>query len=143
MNSILSDYNKPNYHATVVAGPIYRDLSFSFIHPGTGDILPATDVEAIKNSVKNIVLTPLGSRPFLPEFGTRVASALFELADEQTAAFIKDEISNGIRKWESRVSNLNVQVSDDADRNSYRVTIVFTTTYNAQVEFVFLLNRTR
>lgn len=143
MNSILSDFNKPNYQPTVVAGDIYKDVSFTFIHPATGDVLPATDLDAIKNSVKNIVLTPIGTRPFFPEFGTGVSQLLFEPAGGLTGAAIKDEIIDGIRKFEPRVSKLQVDVTDNHEQNAYRITILFSTTYSQTAEFIFLLNRTR
>jgi len=143
MNSILSDFNRPSYQPTVVAGDIYKDVSFSFIHPATGDLLPATDIEAVKNSIKNIVLTPRGTRPFFPEFGTRVSRLLFELASPITASQIKDEIIDGVQKFEKRVSTFQVKVDDDHERNAYRITTTFQMSYGTTVEFIFLLIRNR
>ena len=143
MNSILSDFNKPNYQPTVVAGSVFKDVSFTFIHPVTGDVVPATDIDAVKNSIKNIVLTPIGTRPFFPEFGTRAGDLLFELADNFTASLIADEIEEGIKKFEKRISNFQVQVTDDHERNAYRVTTTFQMSYGTDVEFIFLLTRTR
>ena len=143
MNSILSDFNRPNYQPTVVAGDIYKDVSFSFIHPATGDLLLATDIEAVKNSIKNIVLTPRGTRPFFPEFGTRVSRLLFELASPITAPQIRDEIIDGVRKFEKRVSAFQVRVDDDHERNAYRITMTFQMSYGTDVEFIFLLIRNR
>jgi phage baseplate assembly protein W len=143
MNSILSDFNRPNYQPTVVAGDIYKDVSFSFIHPASGDLLLATDFEAVKNSIRNIVLTPIGTRPFFPEFGTRVSSLLFELADDSTALRIRDEIDNGIKKFEKRISRFQVKVTDDHERNAYRITTSFQMSYGTDVEFIFLLIRNR
>jgi len=143
MNSILSDFNRPNYQPTVVAGDIYKDVSFSFIHPATGDLLLATDIEAVKNSIKNIVLTPRGTRPFFPEFGTRVSRLLFELASPITASQIRDEIIDGVQKFEKRVSAFQVRVDDDHERNAYRITMTFQMTYGTAVEFIFLLIRNR
>jgi len=127
----------------VVAGDIYKDVSFSFIHPATGDVLPATDIEAVKNSIKNIVLTPRGTRPFFPEFGTRVSRLLFELASPITASQIKDEIIDGVQKFEKRVSTFQVKVDDDHERNAYRITTTFQMSYGTTVEFIFLLIRNR
>ncbi len=143
MNSILSDFNKPNYQPTVVAGDVFKDVSFSFIHPATGDVILATDIEAVKNSIKNIVLTPQGTRPFFPEFGTRVNNLLFELASPITASQIKDEIISGVTKFEKRISRFEVQVADDHERNAYRITTTFQMSYGTDVEFIFLLTRTR
>ena len=143
MNSILSDFNRPNYQPSVVAGDIYKDVSFSFIHPATGDLLLATDIEAVKNSIKNIVLTPKGTRPFFPEFGTRVSRLLFELASPLTASQIRDEILDGVQKFEKRISKFQVRVDDDHERNAYRITTIFQMSYGTQVEFIFLLIRNR
>ena len=143
MNSILSDFNRPDYQPTVVAGDIYKDVSFNFIHPATGDLLLATDIEAVKNSVKNIILTPRGTRPFFPEFGTRVSRFLFELASPITASQIKDEILSGVEKFETRVSDFRVKIDDDHERNAYRVTTNFRGSYGTDVEFIFLLIRNR
>jgi phage baseplate assembly protein W len=143
MNSILSDFNKPNYQPTVVSGGVFKDVSFSFIHPATGDLLLATDIDAVKNSIKNIVLTPLGTRPFFPEFGTRANDILFELADGFTALQLKDEIERGVRKFEKRILNFQVSVTDDHERNAYRITTTFQMSYGTDVEFIFLLIRNR
>ena len=143
MNSILSDFNRPNYQPSVVAGDIYKDVSFSFIHPATGDLLLATDIEAVKNSIKNIVLTPKGTRPFFPEFGTRVSRLLFELASPLTASQIRDEILDGVQKFEKRISKFQVRVDDDHERNAYRITTIFQMSYGTQVEFIFLLTINR
>jgi phage baseplate assembly protein W len=143
MNSTLSDYNKSGYIASPVSGEVYRDVSFSFVHPATGDVLVSTDLDAIRNSIKNIILTPIGTRPFFPIFGTRVTSLLFELADPQTERILEDEIVNGITRWETRVTNVRAEVYDYSERNAYSVTVYFTATYGVNAELKFLLNRIR
>jgi phage baseplate assembly protein W len=143
MNSTLSDYNKSGYIASPVSGEVYRDVSFSFVHPATGDVLVSTDLDAIRNSIKNIILTPIGTRPFFPIFGTRVTSLLFELADPQTERILEDEIVNGITRWETRVTNVRAEVYDYNERNAYSVTVYFTATYGVNAELKFLLNRIR
>jgi phage baseplate assembly protein W len=143
MNSTLSDYNKSGYIASPVSGEVYRDVSFSFIHPATGNVLVSTDLDAIRNSIKNILLTPIGTRPFFPIFGTRVTSLLFELADPQTERILEDEIVNGITRWETRVTNVRAEVYDYNERNAYSVTVYFTATYGVNAELKFLLNRIR
>lgn len=143
MNSALSDYNKSGYIASPISGEVYRDVSFTFIHPASGDVVVSTDLEAIKNSIKNIILTPIGSRPFFPDFGTRVTNLLFELADPQTERILEDEIITGIMRWERRVTNVRAIVNDYSERNTYVVTIYFTATYGINAELKFLLNRIR
>jgi phage baseplate assembly protein W len=143
MNSILSDYNTPGYIASVVSSGIYRDVNTRFIHPVTGEVMISSDLDAIKNSIKNIILTPIGTRPFNPEFGTRISHLLFELGDAFTARAIKIEILSALEKWEKRIRNIRVQVSDNSEQNAYTITIGFTAQYEAEGELIFTLNRIR
>ena len=44
---------------------VYSDISLSFSkHPVTNDVGKITDVNAITNSMRNILTTRLGERPF-------------------------------------------------------------------------------
>lgn len=142
-NNILSDYNRTGETPSNVATDIYVDVATTFIHPNSGDVLLATDVEAIKNSIKNIVLTPIGTRPFKPEFGSSVTALLFELVDGATSAAIETEIKKSITRWEPRVSDLFVRAEDRAERNAYNITLTFSVAIGATVEVEFLLNRIR
>lgn len=139
----LSDYNAEQYQPIIATTDIYRDVHTRFIHPITGDVMISSDIDAIKNSVKNIVLTEIGTRPFNPEFGTQVKSLLFENIDAITQRQITTEIEDGIRKFEPRISRFNVKVTANSDRNSYDIRIIFQTTYSQTEEIKFTLNRIR
>ena len=53
----------------------YRDIPLSFQkHPGTGDVRPLKDIDAVKQSVKNLILTNFGDRPFQFDIGSNVTS---------------------------------------------------------------------
>jgi phage baseplate assembly protein W len=143
MNRGFSDFNDSNRIASPVSGGVYRDVSSTFIHLITKRVIVNSDLDAIKNSVKNIVLTRRGGRPFNPLFGTRVPNMLFEPIDAFTARAIQVEIVDGITRWEPRISNLSVQVDDDADSNSYRIRVTFLAQYDIQGEFQFTLNTIR
>lgn len=143
MNSLVSDYNSAYFKSKLVAGEVYTDISYTFIHPATGNLLLSSDLEAIKNSIKNIVLTPKGSRPFNPEFGSRVGNLLFENASPLITIAMRSEIFKVISKYERRVKDVVVDVSDDNDDNTYNISISFTAQYDTQVEFSFKLNRIR
>jgi phage baseplate assembly protein W len=139
----LNDYNTEQYRPVIAAADIYRDVHTRFIHPISGDVMIASDIDAIKNSVKNIVLTEVGTRPFNPEFGTRVTSLLFENIDIITQRQITLEIENGIRKFEPRVSSFNVNTVANYDGNSYNISIFFQTKYSQTGEIKFILNKIR
>ena len=52
----------------------FSDLDFSFTaHPATGDIMRVYDVNAVKASIKHLVLTEFYGRMFHPEIGSSAA----------------------------------------------------------------------
>lgn len=120
-----SDFNKDGVKPTSVSSDsIYSDLGMPLlIHPGTNDISPITDLNAIRQSVKNLVLTNFGERPFHPEIGTGITGLLFENADFFTANSIKGETLRVLRRFEPRVEDVTVQVFDDPDRNAFRIDV--------------------
>lgn len=91
----------------------------------TGDINPVKDLEAIKRSVQNLILTNYQERPFQPEIGSGVRGLLFELADPITTHSIEQAIRRTIKNFEPRVAVIGVQIYDDLDNNTYNVNIAF------------------
>lgn len=113
--------------ANIVArNSIYSDLDTLFVpNPVTGDINPIKDTEAIKKSVINLILTNFYERPFQPEIGCNVRGLLFEPADPVTISDLEDAATQVLENFEPRVAVLNVSATDDADNNSYTMTIQF------------------
>jgi len=145
MNNLLSDYNSNNVTASNVARTnLYTDLDLSFnIHPILKDIVPVSDLDAVRNSIKNLVLTSFYERPFHPEIGSTIGGLLFEPANLFTGLAIKNEIERVIQKFEPRVNDVTVQVIDESDNNSYLITVGFNVLYDTKSEIQFYLNRLR
>jgi len=102
----------------------YSDLSLLFkVHPKYADIIPVVGTEAIKNSIRNILMTKKGERPFNPIFGCNVSSYLFEMADSYTTAMIREEIFFALAEHEPRIKVQEVIVTDLPDSNSYDINI--------------------
>ena len=141
--SILSDYNKPNYKASVVSDIIYRDVNLDFIHPVSGQVMVDTDLDAIQNSIMNILMTPLGTRPFYPEFGSNVHNMLFEPITVSTTIFLKNEIEVAIDKFEKRISDISVEVEPNPDEHEYNVIIMYQAQYSQDNTHEFTLKRLR
>tara|TARA_B100000925_G_C21945175_1_gene446415 strand:+ start:374 stop:811 length:438 start_codon:yes stop_codon:yes gene_type:complete len=122
---------------------LYSDFDLSFIaNPNNGDITIKRDIDAIKQSVKNLVFTDLHERPFQPNLGSRVRGLLFELTDVWTALDIQDEITMTIENHEPRVELIDVEVTDESDKNRVRVAIIFNIISIGQQEQVdFYLER--
>lgn len=105
---------------------LYSDLSLSFSsHPVTKDIGKLTDLRAITNSMRNILLTRLGERPFEPTFGSRVADSLFEQIDFITLDSLAGSVREALELWEPRIEVVAVDPLAEPDSNEVQVTVQF------------------
>ena len=104
----------------------FKDISMSFgKNPMTNDLIALKNANAIARSVRNIVLTIPGEKPFDPFFGSNVRNILFENLDNLSANLLIQEIRLSIENYESRVDLVAVEAMPDYDSNSYDVTIVY------------------
>ena len=104
----------------------YTDLDLNFrSHPFTKDILLKKGDNSIKQSVKNLVLTRKGEKPFHPEIGSHIYTHLFDNMTVDTVVNIKTTIEDVINTYEPRVILSSVDVTANPDQNLYDVTIVF------------------
>ena len=109
-----------------MASRTFKDINLSFKrHPVTNDLVVIKNEDAIKQSVKNIIFTILGEKPFLPLFGSKLNSALFELDTNFNETKISDEISSVLLNNEPRISNILVSVSNPQDSHELNVTIQY------------------
>ena len=118
---------------------LYSDFDFAFLrHPNTHDITIIKDIDAVKQSVKNLILTFRGERPFNPDLGSNVRALLFEPADYFTEFDLKEAIEETVLNFEPRVRLLNTDVTSEDDYNRFRVSIEFqmiTTLQTGSTEF--------
>ena len=104
----------------------FKDLSFNFSkHPITNDIVVLKNEEAIKQSVKNLVLTKLRERPFRPEIGTDSTSYLFELNRNTASNELLQQIENVLETYESRIVLQRIDVDTDDSLHSYDISIEY------------------
>jgi phage baseplate assembly protein W len=102
----------------------YSDLDLDFIaHPTTGDVVKKTNEDAIKRSVRNLILTNFYDRPFRSYIGSNAQKILFDNANAITATFLKDAIREVIENFEPRVKLTNIDLNFDFDNNGYNVTM--------------------
>ena len=109
---------------------IYKDLNIFFTkHPLTSDVSKVTDVQAIKRSVRSLILTNKGERLFHPEIGGNVKGSLFENFTPITEIELQSAITHVISAYEPRVILEDVIVNDatslDLDANRLRVIVKF------------------
>jgi phage baseplate assembly protein W len=104
----------------------YSDLDLDFMaHPTTGDIVKKKGTEAIKRSLRNLILTNFYDRPFRHSIGSNAQRLLFENANHLTANFLTDSIREVIKKFEPRIILLGIDTNFDYDNNGYNVTITY------------------
>ncbi len=115
-----------NNGKTVASENIYSDLNLSFKpHPITGDITRKTDVDAVKQSIKNLISTNHYERPFHPELGSDIRNLLFENVNPMTAMIIKKKVLECLSIYEPRARVENVIIEPNMDTNTYGVEIYF------------------
>ena len=110
----------------IVASKAFRDINLSFKrHPVTNDLVSIRDEDAIKRSVKNIIFTILGEKPFEPNFGSVINDALFDLDTNLNDIRIQDEITSSLKEYEPRISNIIVTVTVAPDTNEMNCTVQY------------------
>jgi len=104
----------------------YSDLDFTFRrNPVTDAVSVKRDVEAVKQSIINILSTNRGERPFIPDFGANIRSYLFENFDGVTASLVEEQIRVALANYEPRVRVLDLSVEGLPDRNAMRIQLEF------------------
>jgi phage baseplate assembly protein W len=91
----------------------------------TDDVSVVKNDNAIKQSIKNLVLTNPGEKHFQPNVGSRVFNLLFEPLDAFTADAVKDEVINTINQYEPRVELTDVAVVPIDEGNKLSITIEY------------------
>ena len=104
----------------------YRDLDLFFSkNQGNGDVNRITGVEAVKRSIRNLVLLNFYENPFNPEIGSDVRYLLFENMSPLTSVVLAEAIEDVIEDFEPRARLISVRAFPNLDRNEYEVTIEF------------------
>ena len=104
----------------------FKDLSMTFqANPLNNDLIGLKNANAIARSVRNIVMTIPGEKPFNQNFGSRISGLLFENVDNITATAISDEIRESVTNYEPRVSLISVVVNPNFDNNSFDAVVKY------------------
>ena len=124
----------------------YSDLDLFFSAKGVSkDISKVTDIQAVKRSIRNLVLTNHYEKPFHPEIGSGVRDMLFEPMTPITANILARKIEDVIENFEPRAKLIGVRAQPNLDRNEYEVTIEFyvVNTPTELVDLTVMLERLR
>lgn len=121
---------------------VYRDIDLSFTAKPSGEIYKKIDAAAVKQSVKNILLTNYFEKPFRPMFGGNLRALLFDLADPDVEYDIKDNVMRAIESYEPRALVLDVKATVQPDYNAVSVTVEFKI-INTEETLIFTTTLTR
>lgn len=94
-------------------------------HPLTGDVLVSRNADAVKRSVRNLLMTGMYERPFRPYIGSGLGKYLFENVSPATAQLIRLSIATTIENHEPRAKLESIEVTVSPDLNSYEATVKF------------------
>ena len=109
-----------------MASRAFKDINLSFKrHPVTNDVVVIRDEDAIKRSVRNIIFTILGEKPFDPTFGSVMNDSLFELSTSLNEIRISDEITSSLNRFEPRISNIVVNTTVQPVSNELNCTVQY------------------
>ena len=116
----------------------YSDLDLFFgTKSASKDISKVNDIQAVKRSVRNLILMNHYEKPFHPEIGSGVRDVLFENMTPTTSHILTRKIEMVIEQFEPRARLISVTAFPNLDRNEYECTISFYVV-NAPTELVDL-----
>ena len=123
----------------------FSDLDLNFTkNPVTKDVTRRFDEDAVKNSIKNLVLTSNYERPFHSEIGSPIRQLLFEPATPMLGAMLRRAIEDLINTFEPRVNLTDVICVVAQDDHTIDVSIEFTIlNTTAPITLDLTLQRTR
>lgn len=125
---ITSDFS-PTAPENVAKSIPFADLDLGLlIHPIKKDIVPIKDIEAIKQSVRNLINTNFFDVPFDPSRGGNISSLLFDNIDAFTERQIADNIARVLAIYEPRIELNSVNVEADPERNTINIRLFYSIT---------------
>jgi len=113
-----------------------KDINLLFNKKTNGDIFKKEDTAAVKQAVKNLLMTNKFEKPFQHMFGADLSGLLFELADDLMEDDINQEITMAIKNWEPRARVINVQSRVEPDLNNIFCRIEFQVIATGSLEVI-------
>ena len=104
----------------------FKDISAIFeVNPLNDDLIVLKNANAIARSIRNLIFTNRGDKPFNPFLGSRVSEMLFDPMDQISSVSVRSEIERTINSFEPRVKLEKVTVTPDYDGNQYDVVLKY------------------
>ena len=104
----------------------FKDISASFqVNPLTDDLITLSNETAIARSLRNLVFSDLGDKPFNPAVGSKVSELLFSPMDDLTSTAIRSQLESTINQFEPRVQLNEVIVEPNPMENQFDVKLQY------------------
>lgn len=111
---------------TLYVQQTYSDFTNDLtVHPISQQLVILKNADSVKQSLRNLILTNLGEKPFSPLFGSNVNKSLFELFDPFFVEDVKRYVTLAVTQYEKRVNLISVDVTQDARETGVTINIVF------------------
>ena len=105
---------------------IYSDIDLGFFaHPNTGKLTKKVNRDAIRQSVKSLILTDYYERPFKPNIGCGIRYYLFELFSPAVKQQMESAIRETIANHEPRADIVEVLVEERQELNALVISVAF------------------
>jgi phage baseplate assembly protein W len=121
----VEDGNLNTRSITTSRNKLFSDIDLTFAIKPSGEIYKKLDAAAVKQAVKNILLTNQFEKPFQPTFGGNLNNILFELVDNDTVFEIENTVKQAIARYEPRALVQRVITDLRPDANSIGITVQF------------------
>lgn len=106
---------------------------------GTGKVYDGSvrmlyDVEAVKQSIRNILMWRVGENVLRPDFGHNIHRSMYSQMDEFNKSKVIEEIQRAIEDNEPRAKIYGISlIPDDMETNTLKVQVVYSVIGNEQV----------
>jgi|TARA_R110000823_G_scaffold230833_1_gene357630 phage baseplate assembly protein W len=121
----VEDGNLSTRSLITTRNKLFSDIDLTFTNRPSGDLYKKTDAAAVKQAVKNLLLTNHYEKPFQPFFGGDLNNILFELVDNDTAFEIEATVREAVARFEPRALVLSVAASLHPSANTLSITVNF------------------
>lgn len=132
----IEDGNIGNTSILTAKNNVYSDLDLVFAKKGSGDIFKKQHAAAVKQAVRNLLLTNYSEKPFLPGFGGDLNSMLFRLSTDIDDDSLEDDIIKAIETYEPRAKVLGVTTKVSPDNHEVKATVNFQVVNTLEESFV-------
>ena len=132
----IEDWNIGNKTINTARNSFFSDIDLTFAKKGSGDVFKKQHAAAVKQAVRNLLLTNFSEKPFLPRFGGDLNSMLFRLSTDIDDDQLEDDIIKAIESYEPRAKVLNINTIVSPDNHEVRATVTFQVVSTQEQAFV-------